>query len=311
MELYKKYRPKNFKQFIGNENIINSIEAKINNNSLPHAILFTGDTGTGKTTLSRIIANKLDCIGLDYQEIDSGVDRGIDAIRKIREGLRFKPLSGKSKVVVFDEAHKIGTGGSSMKNDAQNALLKVLEDTPSSAYIILCTTNPEMLIKPIKGRCTEYKLNSLTDELMFKLLKKIIRKEKKEVPEEVLTQIILNGQGLPRNTIQILERVIDLEQSKMLKAAEEESDKQNKIIELARALLKGESWKNVSNILKGLRQEDPESIRRLILSYMSKVLLDNGNNNNAYIIMDRFEEPTYNIGFDGVILNCRRITIGE
>ena len=310
MELYKRYRPKSLKRFVGNKNVVSSLQGKIKNDSIPHAILFTGPTGSGKTTLGRILANVLECKGLDYKELDSGIFRGIDTIRDLRKDIFFKPLESPFKVILIDEVHQLGTGGSSMKNPAQNALLKILEDTPEHVYIILCTTDPQMLIKPIKGRCTQYNLEPLNEEDMEKLLKRVIKKEKKEVPKEVIEQITLDSQGLCRNALQILERVIDLDEDQMLEAAKENAEKTNAVIELSRALLKGENWTTVSKILKGLKGEDPEGIRRQVLGYMQSVLLGNPKNNIPYIVMEGFEEPMYDIGFPGVVLNCYRIIHG-
>ena len=308
MELYKKYRPQSLKQFVGNKNVVDSIQAKIDNDSIPHAILFTGPTGSGKTTLGRILANMLECKGLDYKEIDSGIFRGIDTVRDLRKDIFFRPVESPCKVILCDEIHMMGVGGASMKNPAQNALLKILEDTPKHVYLILCTTDPQMLIKPIKGRCTQYNLEPLAEKDMNKLLKRICRKEKKEVPKEVLEQITIDSTGLCRNALQILERIIDLDEEKMLEAAKENAEKASAVIELSRALLKAQNWKKVSDILKGLKNEDPEGIRRQILGYMQAVLLS--GNKNAAIIMEGFEEPMYNIGFPGIVLNCYRIIHG-
>jgi len=310
MELYKKYRPKTLRQMVGNESVINSIK---NIKDFPHAMLFTGPPGCGKTTLGRIIAKMLGSYGLDYVEMDTAVFRGIDTVRDIRSKMYFKPTKGKNKTYLLDECHQLGTGGSSEKNIAQNGLLKALEDTPPHVYFILCTTNPEMLIPTIRSRCTIFEMQVLSDDDMGKLLTRISLKEKRKIPDEVKEQIIEEAQGHPRHALNILDKVLLVDSEKeMLQIASEGNQEEKIVNDLSKALFKGDSWATVSKILKNLKGKFPEeNIRRSIMGYMSAIMLNNPKDERAWYIFSWFyEKNTFDTGFPGIVFCCKAICAG-
>ena len=302
MNLYNKHRPETFEDIMGNKETIDSLQTMINKKEHPHAYLFHGEYGCGKTTLGRILANSLGCKNNDFREIDSADFRGIDSIREIRKQSIYKPLESSCRVWLLDECHKLS-------NDAMNALLKALEDTPKHVYYILCTTEPQKLISTVRSRCQQFKVELLTEKQMSILLKRIIKKEGGEVNSKVLNQIIQDSLGHPRDAIQVLEKVLSVPEEKQLKIAKKAAETQNQVIELCRALLKMENWNKISSILKGIKNEDPEKIRLAVFGYCSSVLL-NGKNNNAAIIMEEFQEPFFNNGFNGVVFACYSIICG-
>jgi DNA polymerase III subunit gamma/tau len=295
MSLYLKYRPTEISEVIGNAEVLESIENALQKD-FPHSILLTGPTGCGKTTTGRIIANRLGAKGGDIIELDFASLRGIDSVRDIIHRSQFKPIEGKVKVWVIDEVHKA-------TNDAQNAMLKILEDTPKHVYFILCTTDPQKLIATIKGRCQTFEMRPLSDRQMMGLLRSIVKAEEESLVKVVYDQIIMDSQGHPRNAIQILEQVLNVEPDKRLETARRSAEKQSQSIELCRALLQGSGWRAVSTILKGLKDEDPESIRRHVLGYCQSVLL-NGDQERAGLVMEAFIEPFYNTGMPGLVFAC-------
>lgn len=299
MNLHLKYRPCSFDEMYGNQGIVESLQNVIHKEDRPHSYLFHGDTGCGKTTLGRIIANELGCKGSDLREVDSADFRGIDTIREIRKQSQYRPLEGPCKVWILDECHK-------MSNDAQNALLKALEDTPKHVYYILCTTDPEKLIKTIRGRCSQYQVSALTEKDMKKLLRHVVTREGEKVSKEVHEQIIQDSQGRPREALQILAQVLCVESEKRMEVAKRTAERQSQTIELCRALLQGSGWKKTANILNGLKQEDPESIRRAVLGYCNAVLLKE-ENHQAAAIMEEMIQPFYNTGFPGLTFACYSI----
>lgn len=300
MSLYLKYRPKELSQLKGNQDVVSMIEKMTSDlTTCPHSFLLTGPTGCGKTTLGRIISDRVGCTGQDYKEVDSADFRGIDTIRDIRRNSQYKPLESPCRVWLLDEVHKLS-------NDAQNALLKTLEDTPSHVYFILCTTDPQKLISTIKGRCLHFQLQPLSDQQLFGLLRRVVREEGQTLEQEVFDLIIQNSEGHPRNALQILEQVLNAEPDRRLEIAKTAEAKQSEMIELCRALLDRKSWKYVKTILEGLQEQDPESIRRAVLGYCQAVLLK-GDNPNAGLIMELFIEPTYNSGFPQIVFNCYSI----
>jgi len=297
MSLYLKYRPRSFRRFVGNKEVVSSLKEILSRPDPPHSYLFIGPTGCGKTTLARITARLLGCKGGDYREIDSASFRGIDTVREIRKNMGYAPMEGECRVWVIDEVH-------GQTRDAQNAFLKALEDTPSHVYFILCTTDPQKLLPTIRGRCLQYEVKPLKDSEMKVLLGRVSKAEGKEVPEEVIDQVITDSMGHPRNALQILDKVINLPPDEMLDAAKKEAERKDAVIDFCRAIFKGAGWKRVSQILKNLKEdnEDPESIRRMVMSYCSSLLLSGKKNDRAFDLMDVFEEPLYNNGWPGLVL---------
>lgn len=294
MSLYLKYRPTELSQVKGNAEIISPLEGMLSNlKTCPHSFLLHGQTGCGKTTVGRIIANRLGCKGSDYKEVDSADFRGIDTIREIRKNSLFKAIEGPCRVWLIDECHKL-------TSDAQNALLKILEDTPSHVYFILCTTDPQKLLPTIKGRCQQFQLNPLSDTQMFGLLRKVVSAEKEELPKEVYDQIIQSSKGLPRNALQILEQVLNVPSGERLETAKKAEIAIVQSIELCRALLNKSSWKHISSILNGLKDQEPEGIRRAVLGYCQAVLLK-GDVEHVGAIMEAFMNPFYDTGFPQLV----------
>ena len=263
---------------------------------LPHAILFSGPTGCGKTTLARIVGKVLGAKGTDFIEVDSADFRGIDTIRDIRRKAQYAPVESDVRVYLLDECHKLS-------NDAQNALLKILEDTPKHVYFILATTESFKLLDTIKGRTNVFEVSLLGEKEMFRLLRKVVKGEDENLSKNIYEQIIQDSLGHPRNALQILEQVLNVPEESRLEIAKKTAEKQSQSIELCRALIDGSGWKKVSTILKGLKKEDPESIRRHVLGYASAVLL-NGGNERAAIIVDEFRDYFYSAGFSSLVLAC-------
>lgn len=305
--LYLKYRPESLDEVIGNEETIQILKNQLSENAtqpLPRSILFHGPTGCGKTTLGRIIAKELGARGSDLREIDSADFRGIDTIRDIRKQITYKPLEGSCRVWILDECHK-------MTGDAQTALLKTLEDTPSHVYFILCTTDPQKLLPTIRGRCAQYQVRPLTNKEMRKLLRRVVKEEGESLSKEIYEQIIQDSLGHPRNALQILSQVLSVDEDKRLKVAQRTAETQSKTIELCRALINMESWKKIAGILNGLKEEEPEQIRRAVLGYCQAVLLGNNPNPNAAAVMEEFIEPFYDSGFPGLVFACYSVIFGD
>lgn len=308
MELYKKHRPSDFDSFVGNKATVNSLKSVMERKEPPHAILITGPSGTGKTTLGRIIKSKLGCSDYDYKEMDSAEYGGVDSIRDIRKQMRLSPMKGDVRVWLLDECHMLGRGGNSSKNEAQNALLKALEDTPPHVFFILATTDPQMLLKTIRNRCTTFTVEPLGEKELVQHMRRVCRKEKKKVPMDVLKQIYQDSLGSSRSALVILDKIIDLPEDQMIAAAEQQAAAENETIELCRALMDS-SWSKVSKIIKGLDQ-DPESVRLAVLGYFNTVLLSSNTKATkekaaiASSILDCFLDPFYASGRTGLSQAC-------
>lgn len=312
MSLDIRNRPETLDTMTGNSTTIAAVEKLFERrDKFPHALLITGPTGCGKTTLGRIIANMLGAKEVDYREVDSAQFNGIDTVREIKAQMRYLPRHQESecRVWLIDECHMLGTGGASEKNRAQNAILKMLEDAPGHVYFILCTTDPQRLLKTVVGRCLKLEVSTLTDKTMSNLLKRVARKERSKLPEEIREMIVEKADGHPRNALKLLEKVVGLDEEQALELIDVESKKETQAIELCRALIGNAPWRQIAKILTGLKGEDEEGIRRMCLSYCNTILMKGDTNPQAFIIMEEMEEPFYNTGKPGLTLACYRASV--
>ena len=300
MELYKKYRPKNFKRVIGQESILEQMISMVHNNQFPHATLFSGPSGCGKTTLARIKRNKLDCGDQDFAEVNCADFRGIDMVRDIRQRMNLAPISGDCRVWLIDEAHQLSS-------QAQNAFLKILEDTPRHVYFMLATTDPQKLIPTIRTRCSEFKVAPLSSKEAAELITSICQREKIEINEEVEEAIINQASGSPRKILVFLDGIRHIEDEEAQLDSIKSSATDKEAIELARMLINPKtSWSEVAGFLKNKVTEEPESLRWMVLGYCNSILLTgNGRKNEkAYLIIDAFRDNFYDSKKAGLSAAC-------
>lgn len=300
MSLYTNYRPKDLTQVWGNEDTCRALQTILNRplEDVPHAFLLHGPSGCGKTTMARIIASSLGCAPEDYREVDSADFRGIDSIRDIRKQMRLRPMAGPCRVWLLDECHKLS-------NDAQNALLKALEDTPAHVYFILATTDPQYLIKTIQNRCTTLRVESLSVSEIAELVTSIAEAEGKPITRQEAQTIATKANGSPRAALVSLDAVIDVEGEERAKAIERIKENEAQAIELCRALADKKGWKVLAGVLQKL-DEDPESLRRMVLGYFNTILLKDGTQHAAWVI-ECFSSPFYDTGKAGLSYACYRV----
>lgn len=297
------YRPTTFDEFYGNENEIESLRSILNRDpsKYPHAFLFTGPSGCGKTTLARLVARTLGVYDtINYRELNSSDFRGIDTIREIKNMFHLQAIHpGKYRVWLMDECHQL-------TRDAQEAFLKMLEEPPSHVFFLLCTTEPEKLKDTLKRRCTIIALDPLDDDVLEELLTEICEDAEAKVSKKVIQQIVRDSFGSPGKAVCTLDKIIDMESGDQVRAAKQSAEVEVDAIELCRLLMKTKKWKEVATLLTKLKGEDPEKLRRLILSYCASILL-NGDNPKAALILACMSEPFYNTGFPGLVLACHQI----
>ena len=296
------YRPQDFDEIIGNSDIIESLQSIIQQKNPPHSYLFHGNTGCGKTTIARILARHLGSSQYDIIEINSSNNRGIDTARDIITQMNYKPLSGKSKTYILDEVHQA-------TKDFQNGILKALEDSPDHVFFILCTTEPEKLLKTIQNRCSQFQVSRLNIKMIMRLLKRTLEQNKKEISKEIMELIGRECEGIPRQALIMLQQIIDIKnEEKAISIIQSLKSNEKQVIDLCRALNDGKSWSVLSNIIKNI-EADPENVRRAVLGYFSAIALNSKNEKaaaRAMIILENFEDNYYDSGKAGLLLSIFR-----
>ena len=263
----RKWRPQNFDQLMGQSHISQTLSNALKNNRLPHALLFTGPRGTGKTSSARILAKSLRCENAvaftpcgtcsscqdiasgratDVIEIDGASNNGVDAIRELREGVAFMPSSGKHKVYIIDEVHMLSTS-------AFNALLKTLEEPPEHVIFILATTEVHKIPQTILSRCQRFDFRRISTRVIADFMAKICQQESISADSEALWVIARQGDGSMRDALSLLDQVITFANGSLNK---------NNVVDILgltdRSLL--------LNTLKSLIQKDKNGILQVIKS---------------------------------------------
>jgi DNA polymerase III subunit gamma/tau len=294
VEIYKRFRPKSLKTVVGNEQTKMALASMLRKGTLPHTILFHGPSGCGKTTLARILVSELGCHPMDFKEVNSASFRGIDTIRDVSQSMNVAPV-GKCRIWLVDECHK-------WTNDAQNAALKMLEDTPPHVYFFLCTTDPDKLIKPIITRCCDMAVRLLTYKELELLAGKVARRAGIELSSDVMDELVGTAQGSPRTLLVLLDKIANLAPEERVAAIASKMEEENEAIELCRALLKRSKWSQVSAILRNLKGE-PESVRYAVLGYARAVLLKK-QDAQAALVIDCFRDNFYDSKDAGLAYAC-------
>lgn len=211
--LYRKYRPESFKEVRNQDHIISVLEGAIKKRMIPHALLFTGSRGTGKTTVARIFAHAIGASDIDVYEIDAASNRGIDDIRALKEAVYTLPYESPYKVYIIDEVHML-------TKEAFNALLKTLEEPPEHVVFILATTEQDKLLETITSRCQVFTFRSPSRSELQDTVTQIARKEKFTLSEGSADTIALAADGSYRDALGILQKVMMASSDTVLDADE-------------------------------------------------------------------------------------------
>ncbi len=220
--LARKYRPATLTELVGQEHIARALCNAIEMKRVPHALLFCGARGTGKTSTARIVAKMLNCVNgptptpcgvcapckeiatstcIDVHELDAASNRGIDEIRELRSGVGYSPVRDRHKIYIIDEAHML-------TNEAANAFLKTLEEPPAHVTFILATTDPQRLPITIRSRCQRYDFRRVKAADIVRLLAKICESENVIAEQEALYLVAREGDGSLRDSLSVLDQVI-------------------------------------------------------------------------------------------------------
>lgn len=221
LSLYRKWRPQTFGDVVGQEPVTRTLRGALATGRISHAYLFSGHRGTGKTTTARILAKALNCeqgptpdpcnrcaacraiaegSSLDVIELDAASNRGIDEIREIRERVRLAPAASRYKVYILDEAHMLTT-------EAENALLKTLEEPPPHVVFVLVTTEPHRLPTTILSRCQRFEFRRIPTPLVVERLSRIAQEEGLQITPGALHLIARSADGALRDAESVLDQL--------------------------------------------------------------------------------------------------------
>ncbi len=283
-ELYRVLRPTRFEDVFGQPEAVAQLQEFERKNRFPHTMLFHGDSGCGKTTLIRIVKEKLGCSGSDYVEINSASSRGIDTIRDLEQYMNLAPMAGKSRVFAFDECHR-------MTPESQDAALKLLEDVPRHVYFMLSTTRLEKVIATVKSRCTQIAIKAISPDVMKQLLISIgVKDPRAKVSVPVIEKIVEVANGSARVALVILNQVMGMPTEAAQLNAIQKLDVKEDSFKIVKALLWGKTtWAEMAKILLAI-EDEAEGIRRMVLATARTELLKaNANAKRAFCIITSFE----------------------
>ena len=289
--LYRKFRPLNFSEIVGQEHITTTLKNQVIANRVGHAYLFNGGRGTGKTSAAKIMARAVNCLNpkqgepcnecevckamlsgslTDVVEMDAASNNSVDDIRAIRDEVNFLPTLAKYRVYIIDEVHMLSTG-------AFNALLKTLEEPPEHVKFILATTEPQKLPATILSRCQRFDFKRISVEDIIKRLEIISKESDIKITKDALKMIAVLSEGAMRDAISILERcaqdeneIIDEDQIRQLVGI----PKLVFIKELSAAILKKDIQTAIDSINKVISEgKDLDNFLWEIIKYIKDILV--------------------------------------
>lgn len=300
--LYQTIRPTTLDGVVGQPAAVAQLASMVNQGNVSHAILFSGPSGTGKTTLARILARLLGSDGLEIQEINCASNNGVDLVRDIEAKIPLRTLSGKPRVYIIDECHQL-------TQQAQRAFLKVLEDTPPHVYFFLATTNPEKLDKPLKSRCTPVSLG-LVPTTVIKAYLKGLEAHNGGLPDKTLMAIAEAAAGSVRRALVFLEQTVSAGVEHLPSILGADAEVSTELFDIVRAVYAGSAFPKFSDDVRGLDDNQIESFRRAVLGYGAAILLRGAKSTKATesveSVMDLFSRPFFESGKSGLILAIHR-----
>ncbi|HEX5736933.1 MAG TPA: DNA polymerase III subunit gamma/tau, partial [Hydrogenophaga sp.] len=225
--LARKYRPRNFSEMVGQSHVVQALSNALTTQRLHHAYLFTGTRGVGKTTVSRILAKSLNCLGtdgqggitaepcgvcqactdidsgrfVDYTELDAASNRGVDEVQALLEQAVYKPVQGRFKVFMIDEVHML-------TNTAFNAMLKTLEEPPEYLKFVLATTDPQKVPVTVLSRCLQFNLRPMAPETVLEHLKQVLQSEAVDADTPSLRLLSRAARGSMRDALSLTDQAI-------------------------------------------------------------------------------------------------------
>lgn len=269
LPLHLKYRPARLEDMIGQDAVVDALRANMKAKTRPHSFLFTGPAGSGKTTLSRIVAAMMDCMPANIVELDAASNSGIDNMRELIQTTRYQGFGASpNKAFIIDECHRLS-------KPAWDALLKPIEEPPPHVYFFFCTTESDKVPKTILTRCQSYNLKPLRRSFVMDLLEMVADKEDLKASDDVLELVADACEGSARQALVMLAMVRDVEDPDEAASILEAPLENSEIIDLCRALIDRKlSWERLVGTLRGMPEMQAESIRIVLANYLAGCLMN-------------------------------------
>ena len=289
--LYRKYRPKEWEQVVGQDHVVTTLKNAIAADRVAHAYLFAGSRGTGKTTLARLLAKAVNCLNpdptkrpdnecehckavnenrfLDLIEIDAASNTSVEDVRDLRDKINFSPSQGKYKIYIIDEVHMLSTA-------AFNALLKTLEEPPPHAIFVLATTEIHKIPATVLSRCQRHEFRRVPVDEIVRQLKTIIKSENIQADEDALIQIARQSAGGMRDAISLLDQLSSTGDRITLVLAQTVlgTATSQTVLDVISALMDHDPAHGLETIHKALDAgADPRSLARQIVEYLRGLML--------------------------------------
>jgi len=253
LALYRKYRPKNFKEVLGQDHIVSILESSVKESKVSHAYLFVGSRGTGKTSVARIFAGRIGVSANDLYEIDAASNRGIEDIKGLRDGVRVLPFDSKYKVYIIDEVHMLS-------KDAWGALLKTLEEPPKHVIFILATTELHKVPETIISRCQVFTFKKATDAAAKKMLTDVAAEEGYAIDGAGAELLAILADGSFRDGLGELQKVLNFSKSKKIKREDVEKITGAPKTALVNDFISAIAEKNIQKGISSVRRASEENL---------------------------------------------------
>jgi DNA polymerase-3 subunit gamma/tau len=303
--LYRKYRPKEWDEVVGQDHVVTTLKNAIAADRVAHAYLFAGSRGTGKTTLARLLAKSVNCLNpdpagrpdnkcenckavnenrfMDLIEIDAASNTSVDDVRDLRDKINFSPSQGKYQIYIIDEVHMLSTA-------AFNALLKTLEEPPPHAIFVLATTEIHKIPVTVLSRCQRHEFRRVPVDEIVKHLKTILKAEKIRADDDALIQIARQSAGGMRDAISLLDQLSSAGEKITLALTQTVlgTATSQTVLDIISSVMDHDPAQGLETIHKALDAgADPRSLARQVVEYLrGLMLIQMGNVNQVEATAD-------------------------
>lgn len=265
-DLHTKYRPATLDEVVGHDRAVKDLRGVLEKRS-SRALIFTGPSGVGKTTLARIVATEVGCKPANIIEVNAASNTGVDDMRDATENINYAPMGGGARMYIIDEAHMLSKA-------AWSSVLKPVEEPPKGVWWAFCTTETIKIPANIRTRCVAFDLKPVKKDVVFDVLAGIAKAEGYKTSEDVLYLIAEKSEGSVRAAINGLAQCRQCRDRKEAAEALSATSEEGEIIQLCRLLIKGGlTWPKAMAMIAPFKGQPSENLRMTVVGFMTTTLL--------------------------------------